>query len=34
MMQCLENKEQIAELLGDNELRYQERDPEDLHADA
>ena len=30
----LENKEQIAELLGDNELRYQERHPEDLHADA
>jgi len=35
----LENKEQIAELLDDNrlpdnELRHQERDPEDLHADA
>jgi len=35
----LENKEQIAELLGDNqlpdnELGYQERGPEDLHADA
>ena len=35
----LENKEQIAELLADNqlpdnELRYQERGPEDLHADA
>ena len=35
----LENKEQIAELLDDNqlpdnELRDQERDPEDLHADA
>ncbi len=35
----LENKEQIAELLDDNqlpdhELRHQERDPEGLHADA
>ena len=30
----LENKEQIAELLGDNELGQKERDPEDLHAPA
>lgn len=31
---ALENKEQIAELLGDNELGHKERDPEDLHAPA
>jgi hypothetical protein len=30
----LENKDQIAELLGDNELGHQERDPEDRHAPA
>lgn len=34
----LDNKEQLAELLDDNqlpdnELRHRERDPEDLHAD-
>jgi hypothetical protein len=30
----LENKEQIAELLGDNELGHKERDAKDLHAPA
>ena len=30
----LQNKEQIAELLGDNELGHKERDPEDFHAPA
>jgi len=30
----LENKEQIAELLDDNELSHQKLDPEDLHAPA
>lgn len=30
----LENKEQIAELLGDNELRHDELSPEELRAPA